>query len=151
MPAITNPNYKLKVVGISDGTTVAHAPSSITNTLQPPKGFVYEVVEIYMNIPIPAGGSSGTHRITVRNQNMHVDARTFYLDSVFGTGIDIQTCTFASTSEVPSGATSQESAIRTLHASYDNPLDFVYKNSTDADQVGTRIINILVRKYREAS
>lgn len=142
--------FKIIQIDLSDDTLVTHAPTSTTATLQPPKGFVYQVLNIYCLIPIPAGGTAGTHRLTQRYQNQHTASFLGYLDSVFGTTIVIIGYSMNATTEVPSGSRNQEEFIRFLKCTHDQPIDFIYKNSTDADQVGTRTLVITVMKYREA-
>lgn len=148
MPYDREGNYTLELIDLSDDTTVAHAPTAITNTLQPPVGFVYEVVNIDYNAPAPVGDSAGTHKVTVEYDGTSLAL----INGNHSTTIKIYQAGFSGdVGEIPGIVDDQLRIMREwLVASYDNPIDFVYTNSTDADQTGTRVLRVWVKKYREA-
>ncbi len=148
MPISKEDRFKLELIDLTDDTLVAHAPTNFTNALQPPSGCIYKIVGLKIDIPIPVGGSAGTHSLTV----VHELTDTFqhmYVSSAFDTTIYFQM------SEGLGGTTKKPvypnvlHVLNTLYANHDNPINFVYTNASDADQTGTRIIKVLVKKYRE--
>ena len=143
-------NYTLEVIDLSDDTQVNSGGASITNSLQPPVGFVYEILSISYNAPDPSGSGSGTHQMTLTNLGMTYFE--VYLKANFGNGVTINGSGFtANAGEIPSALAQQyEMTHKWLYASNSIPLNINYKNDTDVNQTGTRSCKVLVKKYREA-
>jgi len=144
-----NDYFKIKKIDLSSSATVGH-PASETQTLQPAAGKIYQVIEIYANLPDPAGSSAGTHYIHGKYQN--ITGSMIYISSGFGNDITIDQNGFTgSGTERPSGNSEQFLVPRggMIICSNSQPFDFVYTNSTDVDQTGTRTLEILVKEYPE--
>ena len=143
-------NYTLEILDIDDDTTVTHAPTSITNALTPPPGFVYEILSLSVSIPDPAGSAAGTHSLLIQPAGAASNQRIFKIDANTGSTIVCKYNQWTATTVNPGAAAQQFTQLSACIASFDVPLNFVYTNSTDVDQAGTRAIQMLVKKYREA-
>ena len=141
--------YKLEIIDISDDTQV-NAAADITNQLKPPVGFIYEIVQVYISIPDPVGSAAGTHTLACTSFGMGGPA--FTGTATTGNVIRYRWWALAAdSSEAPSGATQQADILMSnIYASNSIPLDLKYTNSTDVNQTGTRTMEFLVKKYREA-
>ncbi len=153
MPYDRENNYKLLMLDLSKDNTVIAATGTDTTIIQPSKGFVYELINISVDIPDPVGSTSGTHNLNITPTNF-TDSNTAYIRITSNTGstIRINRTGFTGTAEYPSDATDQYRLMYDgkITASYDEPVDIIYNNVTDAAQSGTRLIEILVKVYREA-
>jgi hypothetical protein len=154
MPVSKIADFKLKQIDLTDNTTVAHAPSSNTQTLQPPAGKIYEIVRIFYLAGDPAGSSAGTHSLTVTYDTTYTTYfGILYMSST--TGNDLATyfsLLVGNSAEAPASDTIQaqlNNGVGQLLASHDYPISFIYTNSTDVDQTGTRRLVILVKEYDE--
>jgi len=143
-------NYKLEIVDLSDDTEVAHTVGTNTQLLQPPVGFVYEVMAIDYDAPTIGGSSSGTHRLYITPDSFI--SPVALIIATFASYVRIRDFQFyGNQAETPSAAASQFTIINSgLVASYDHPITFEYFNWTDVAQAGTRALIFVVKKYREA-
>lgn len=143
-------NFTLELIDLTDDTQV-NAGLDITHQLKPPKGFVYEIIDIAYECSTPIGSTAGTHQL-----NIHMNGMPFYIGlikALFGSTVSISYSGFGgNSSEVPSNFTDQMDLMRKrlLKATYDRPLDFVYINDTDANKTGNRTLKMIVVKLREA-
>lgn len=146
-------NYKLVVISLTTDATVTHAPTTVVSTLQPPKGFVWEVISVYSQIPDPVGSAAGTHVLEIYPLNRENALDEFStITSNTGSNISIRNSIgIQADTETPSNIAQQYEMLHNIMvASYDEPLAFSYTNSTDVDQSGTRYLVITVKEYREA-
>ena len=143
-------NYAIEVIDLTATATVTHGPTSSTVQLKPPVGFVYEIVDIGYTAPDPAGSAAGTHSLHCNYLGAFSDV--FRILCTTGTALFISVSGFfGDSSETPATDPDQYRLMRKyLVASNAVPLEFVYTNSTDVDQVGTRTLIVVVKKYREA-
>ncbi len=151
MPYDREGNYELKLITLTDDTTVAHAPTSITNTLQPDVGFIYQIIEIGYTAPDPIGSGAGTHKIVGEYNGAYKPI--FSITGTTGTAISINLSGFTGDSdETPTNIREQQILKNggLIFASNSVPFNFTYTNSTDVDQTGTRTCIVFVKKYREA-
>lgn len=150
MPVNRINNYKIEVVDLSDDTTVTPAGTDV-QTLQPPVGFTYEVIDIGYQCAAPAGAGSGTHQLYGEYTGAYVEMMR--VKSVFGSAVQIIAAGFNGDSqEVPSAAADQ---FRLMHlemikCSRSVPFVFTYTNGTDVNKTGTRTLIVIVKKRREA-
>lgn len=143
--------FKLKLIDLSDNTTVTAAGTN-TQQLQAPAGKVYQVVNIYYNAAAPIGAAAGTHKIEAGHNGITRAQNLLICEGAFNTVIRISEAGFAgSTQEVPSAAADQYAlSVRgNIYASYSIPVDFVYTNSSDVSQTGTRTLEIVVKEFNE--
>jgi len=146
-------NYKLELKDLSEDTTVTHAPTTNTITLQAPVGEIWEVVDMAYNAPAPAGSSAGTHQLYGRYTDAVSTSFIFKIISNFGATILMFRNGFqGDVSESPSASADQYKIMRDGIIIVSNAVtfDFEYTNSTDADQVGNRKLTLLVKVRREA-
>lgn len=147
-----NQGFKLKLIDLSDDTQVNSGGGTNTQTLQPPNGKIYQVIDIYMHIPDPVGSSANAHTMDVSFQNCYLNENLAYISANTGTAMYISNSGFVGTSEQPSNAREQYLfAHHSLFCSYDQPINFLYTNNTDANQTGTRRLEIFVKEYNEMS
>ena len=142
-------NYTIEVVDLSDATAV-NAAASNTQLLQPPVGFVYEVIDVGYSAANPAGSGSGTHQIYMEFQGALSDM--IRVKGNFGSAVEIAVSGFiGNNNETPAAIADQ---MRMMHhelfASNSVPLDCTYTNNTDVQKTGTRSLIFVVKKYREA-
>ncbi len=150
MPVALNQNFKLRLIDLSDDTTIAHAPTSLTVQAKPAPGRVWHIVDFFYYGPDPAGSAAGAHKIEIRNTGVSPTCYNFRLSSNSGTDIYISHVTLTGTAGAPSTAPAASNALqRGLYASNSLPLDITYTNSTDVDQSGTRQCYLVVKEYRE--
>ena len=143
-------NYIVELLNLSEVDTVTHAPTTKTVVLQPPVGFVYEVIDINYNAGDPSGSGSGTHQIYGRYEGAFSDI--FRVKGNFGSSISIIVSGLVGNAgETPSAIADQLRLMQhTMIVSNTCFLNFNYTNSTDVDQTGTRSLTVVVKKYREA-
>lgn len=144
-------NFKLKLVDLTNDDSVASGGGTNTQTLQAEAGYVYEV--IFINVYIPKVGTANTHNLRIYYQNITNDS-LLYCSSTFNADISIgrNGIQFAGDdSELPANAREQFNIHnKMLYASNTQPIDFLYTNSTDVNQTGTRTIEVMVKEYKEA-
>lgn len=141
-------NSKLVLVDLSATATIAPAGTE-TNDLKPDVGFIYIVRYVYVRIPDPVGSGAGDHTIELTNTGFGTAQAKAV--AAFGNTIWIRYDALeGSSSELPSGVTQQQGILQNLIASNSLPIEFKYTNGTDVNQTGTRAINVLVEKIREA-
>lgn len=135
-------------VDLSDNTTV-NAGANKTETLQPNAGKIYQIIGLYVSIADPSGSTSGTHELRIKYQNNNTYIQ---IKATTGNIISVNQNLFTGDSaEKPSGTAQQFEIMYygILYASYDQPLDFEYYNDTDANQTGTRTIQLIVKEVKE--
>lgn len=148
-----NHSFKLKLIDLTDDTTVTSAGGTNTQTLQPPVGKIYEIVKIWFDMPV-VGGTINTHTLKGSYVNSGATLFAFFsATSDHDQNIDTYYGEFsANGTELPSGASNQyqvSHAQFNLFCNYDNPIYFYYVNDTDANQTGTRVIKVLVKESYE--
>lgn len=150
MPKEKFTTMNIELIDLSDDTAVAAAGTN-TQNLQPAAGKIYEVIEIYANIPDPAGSSSGTHKLEFMFNDGAADRLIAYLAANTGSGLVIQLGEFSGNSaESPAAVTEQWDFIHhTLWATNARPIKIKYTNSTDVQQAQDRILSMLVKVYNE--
>jgi len=150
MPYNREDLYKIKRIDLTNDATVAHTGGTETQTLQPDVGFVYEIIDIYIDIPYSVGDTAGTHELSIKYQNQTEELS--FIKSAFNNKLTVGTNGYyGSDTESPTAMSDQLNIMRhSIAVSHDQPLDFVYTNDLDADNTGTRAIEILVKQYREA-
>jgi len=141
----------IKLIDLSDDTTVSAAGGTDTQTLQPPKGQIYQIIQFDIEIPDPVGSTANNHKFNVKYQNM-TDGDITFCNSNTGSDIKWNAYGWIGTTEVPGSDNEQFDLIHggQIWASYDQPVDFVYVNLTDADQTGTRRLEIMVKVWKDA-
>jgi len=150
-----NNGFKLKLIDLSDNTSVASSGGTNKQTLQPDPGKIYEVCKIWYVASDPAGSSAGSHKI-----ECHYETTGDTYNGVFriagntGSGIYTRFGGFVGDSEeAPSTEATQQLYIGSCNLVCSNtyPLNFTYTNSTDVNQTATRTLKILVKEYNEMS
>jgi hypothetical protein len=150
------PYFKLKLIDLSDNTTVASGGGTNTQTLQADVGFIYEIVKFWINIPDAVGSTANTHTLDVYfDASFTGQSRFLRMVSTSGNAILTLNQIFsADSSEIPSGSDEQFDLLNGIAKTYvnnTNTLKFLYTNGLDANQTGTRTIKILVKEYKEAN
>jgi len=150
MPVVKEPGFVLLFVDLSDDTLVTHGPTTNTVTLRPPKGWIYEVIDLGYEALDPIGSGAGTHQIYGTYADSFSDV--FRVVSNTGTDIYISVSGFFGTTDSPAAIANQLEIMHkgVIKASYDVPFEFRYTNSTDVDKTGTRTCKLIVKKYPEA-
>ncbi len=152
MPVNRINGYKLEYVDLTATATVS--PAGVSSIpFKPPKGVVWEIVNIYCLIPDPAGSGAGDHRLEIITDNFANTLSSFAtLISDFGTTLQISRSAFAATTEIPSTSAEQYNVQRggIIKSSFDQPVSFKYTNGTDVNQSGSRVLEILYRIVPEA-
>lgn len=146
-----SPNFKLDVVNLTDDTTVTHAPTSIENILTPPVGKVYIIRNIFYNAPAPVGDSAGTHELELLQTYVTTGRRILKTKGNHSTTLNINVDIVGDVEEIPGVVREQNLLIKNgqIFASNSYPLVFKYTNSTDADQTGSRALEVLVEVHNE--
>jgi len=146
VPITSLDGVKLKVIDLSDDTQVNSGSASNTQTLIPPEGYIYEVVALKIIIPDPVGSTSGSHTLDIHISGVD---QVLYCSSTSGTSIYYKMSEgWGGTSKKPAFPYSV-TFLETIVLNHDIPLTFVYINGTDANQVGTRTIKVLVKEIPE--
>lgn len=149
MPYNREDNSKLELIDLSDDATVVATTGTDLQTLTPPVGFIYRVRAMYYNSVDPAGSSSGDQRLTFTWAGL--TGLVAYVYGTFGNDIKITNGFYLNgTTEVPGAAADQKAVITGLIVSNSLPLELEYLNKTDVNKTGTRSLEILVEKIREA-
>ena len=146
-------NFKIKKIDLSDNTTVAHTTGTNTQTLQPAAGFIYEIINIDVNIPVTNAGAAGNHSLTFRHDDGTDTYNVIIATAVGNTVITInpRIGISAGVSEYPGGSAQQydylsKGIIKLSNTEY---MTIVYTNNSDNDQTGNRALLIWVKEYRE--
>jgi len=147
-----NTGFKIKLIDLSDNTVVTSGGGTNTQTLQPPAGKIYQVIQIEYSVATPPGSSANTHDLVIQYQSSTVAIAT--LSTAFSKSIYISGATtpyeFFADSEDPSAASQQfKICSEAIWCSNSLPVDFIYTNDTDANQTGTRTLIIYVKEYNE--
>lgn len=146
--------FKLKLIDLSDDTSVTSAGGTNTQTLQPPQGKIYHVIYWIYLANSPGGTANGTHQFAAYPQNIDDTINNIYIKSehdsylrINNNGFNMTGNTVAYPTSVNGGLTLQNN----IWASYDQPWDFLYQNDTDVNQTGTRTLKFLVQEFNEMS
>ena len=144
-------SYTLTLETLTDATQVNASGGTNTQSLQPDAGYIYEVISIFYGADDPAGSTSGTHKLEINHQNMNTPTYAI-ITATTGNNIRINDAGFTGDSlERPGNVDDQYKVMRNwLIATNGQPIDFVYTNSTDANQTGTRTLQVMCKKFREA-
>jgi len=137
-------------VDLTTDATVTHGPTTEQMRLTPPKGFAYQVIAWQIDIPDPAGSSSGTHVLTCYHSNANaIDNRLFMATGNTGNKINVgRYFQMVADSESPTQNVDQAAILRdACWCTNDFPILFEYENKTDVDQAGTRTLKLLVKKH----
>jgi hypothetical protein len=132
---------------LDSATTVAVAANE-TVVIQPPAGKLWILQTLYLQAPVPSGGTSGSHDFILYHgattmpfaqgrASFDKQARYQYNEWRDNNGA-------ALTIEAPTNKGAQQAMIRGLHLSNGVPLRVQYLNNTDVSQGGTRIIRATV-------
>lgn len=151
MPKIPNSNYKVTLVDLSDDTTVTASGGINTQTLQPPAGKIYEIMQVHYSAP--GTSTSGDHNLEITFNDGAADRRIGFLETAYGNNLKIEYSTFiAGGTKEPANAREQVHLFTggMLIASNDHPLKFIYTNDTGVNQTGTRVLALIVREIIEA-
>jgi len=153
VPVTSLDGETIELIDLSDDTSVA-AAGAITVQLQPPKGFLYEVIYIYYRANDPAGSAAGTHKVNFTYSGVSTTSPSIVCRGTTGTTIYITSyALIGDSAETPPSATQQFELIACgrLIASNSLPIDIEYHNDTDVAQAGTRTCEIVVRKRPEGA
>lgn len=145
-----NPSFGLEVIDLATTSSVAHTGGTDTVSLTPPAGVIYEVVDMWLNIP--AVGTAGTHEVLMGFIDLNAFHILLFGKSNFGSSITFtqRLIGTADSNKTPSANADQQNNSTRIFCSSDHTLDFKYTNNTDVNQTGNRDIKILVKKYPEA-
>lgn len=148
-----NPNLKINYKDLTDDATVSHTGGTNSQLLQPPAGKVWQVIYFRMSIPAPVGDTAGTHNMKISYYDGTVYHNIVEIVSNHSTSCESYYFQFQGTSsEAPANAGQQQEIVsRLLWASNSYPIRFIYTNDTDADQTGTRQLDIWVKEYTESA
>ena len=148
------PFFKVKIISLTDDTQVNSGGGTDTKYLKPDLGYIYEMVLVNIDIEDAAGSTAGTHQIKIIYEASQTE---FTIDNLIAfyrgtTGQDITTAyTRPDGPDYEKPSTYIDSTLyEKRYATNTNPLSFQYTNSLDAHQTGTRIIEIMVKEYKEA-
>lgn len=149
-PITTMDSRSVEWIDLSD-TTQVNAAANNTQTLQPPKGFLYEIRGMAAKFPDPVGSGAGSHTIFMNIAgSASIYGRLFSATSDFGSDISYAArYGWLATATYPSSGDSQRQLYQTTIVSNEYPLDFLYSNNTDVNQTGNREIYLLVLKTQE--
>jgi hypothetical protein len=150
MGIFSHQHFKIKLVDLSDATSVASGGGTNTQTLQPDAGFIYQVINIELIVPAIAA-ATGNHYTICRKSNgttdddyfrlLGTDGSTYYIDGYGG---------FTASTENPSAITQQWAIMHeAMWCNNDEYFTFRYTNSSDTNQTGTRTLRIRVKEYPE--
>lgn len=134
---------KLKLVDGSQSGNVLSGNSIITE-LTPPDGFIWEVVDMYLNVKNKTGSASGTQSFDVYNWPVPklFGACTFGNPLTF----DYSHWSAADSSKLPADVNNALSALQSIVVSDTIPLRITYANDLDVTQTWGRSIFILVKE-----
>jgi len=142
------------IINLSNDDTVTSGNDN-DQTLQPPQGFIYQVVGITYHAPDPVGSGAGTHQLEVYHADMGL--ATVYFDGFrvignTGSGVFIHKVGLQGDNDEKPANDNQQFPLlyQWLYASYDHPLTFKYTNDTDVSQTGTRGCYVAVLIHKEA-
>jgi len=138
---------KIIYVDASSNTTVP-AGSSETIIIQPPQGKIWKVIAITFEVSAPPGATSGDHRFRVGTINQNIP----YVKSNYDAVLRVWSCLPVNYSSLLGGATVGDycNLYSKQKGSYDYPLRVEYNNYTDADQINTRAIKVILEEEDEA-
>ena len=147
-----SPYFKVKLLNLTNSTTVASGGGTNTQTLRPSAGFVRSVFDVYGLYPA-IGGASGDHKLefiltdgTNTDEIIEIsgtDGALFYFGGKPGLVGD---------GEQPSGINQQMMWLtqERIIVSNDYYLEFLYTNNSDTNQTGQRKLYVWVKEFPEA-
>jgi len=140
----------IKEIDLSDDTSVDASGGTNTQSLTPPIGQIYKVVDLLITINTPGGTSTGSHKL----QCNHLDATYFIFSLTAAHDAAMQAYGgqfIAGSNETPSSINQQFVLMHegVIVASNASPVDFVYTNSTDVAQTTTRTLKLIVEVYKD--
>jgi len=143
------PSESVEFVNADSATTVNAANNEVV-LIEAPTGYLYEILEIYLQIGDPTGGASGTHEFEV-----YSESETIFIlkgKSVFGSVIEYKYGIWktADSEQQPPNDSEQQLAIRGKRIDSTNGIRIIYANDTDVNQTKTRAIRLWVRKIKVA-
>jgi len=141
----------IKAIDLTTNATVNTSDSDEID-LKPNKGFIYQVIGVYVDIPDPIGSGANDHELYFYSDAFGTRYSSYLEVRVnSGADIDIQTDSgLVGNTESPTNIDEQLWAIcERMWASYDVPLHILYRNDTDVNQTGTRTIKLLVKVYKD--
>lgn len=147
------PNYELGDTDLTDDTEIAAAGGTNTQTLRPPIGKIYEIIDIFYSSAAPIGATANTHQLSCRQTFISTSRQQFLVKGAFNSSIEVQNGMLSGNdTENPTNAREQYICIRrrTLIAGYNTPLLFIYTNDSDANKTGNRILEIYYKIKSEA-
>jgi len=136
---------------ISYTDTIAHG-ASVSDSVIPPVGQIYQLVNGFLTMVAPAGAASGTHKIEIFNAtSASVGSGDSWIRAIsaFGDNILIRgNVLTGSSSETPTDATDQYKIWELSWYSTDHPLLWKYTNDTDVDNTNNLTMNLLFKVYK---
>jgi hypothetical protein len=113
------------------------AAGSTSITITPPAGELWKILNLYVSVPIPSGGGSGTHTLVLSNVSSSGPS-IISGNSVFGTAITLSRGYFSTaTTPNPTLPADQQRMLHRQRFSNASPLAIVYLNDTNVTQTGT--------------
>lgn len=138
-----NERPELSAIDVSQTSTLA-AGSNQQTAIYAPSGSIYRVLSMELDAPSP-GGTTGNHAFAVRpmdhTPNLYGDAP--YTDRL--AWVRMHWFSAANASHPPDGGAAVESVLN-LRATENAPILVQYNNGTDADQLDTRTIKLVVEE-----
>ena len=145
-----NSLLKLRVHNLNDDTQVNAGGNTNTQKIEPVAGTIEKVAAIHMVIPA-IGGASGNQSMAIK---LNADATyTFTVAELIGANggaIYITKSNFVGDTESPSSGPEQLKLILDgMIGNNDYNMSFVYRNDSDVNQTGTRVLQVLTKVYKE--
>jgi hypothetical protein len=135
----------VSIEDLSSATTVA-AGSNHVVVIQPPVGKLWIVQSLFLQAPIPSGGTSGNHEFLLAHGDSDLgigqgrgnfDKQVRYQHHQWRDNVAANLAI-----EVPSDKAAQQWLARGLHLTNDVTLQVQYNNNTNVDQTGSRTIKV---------
>lgn len=148
LPAV---QYEETEIIDASSTTTINAGNAELVRINPPDGYIYDILAILLYVLRPVGSTAGTHDFDVLDDSglfgILKGESDFNVAIYFNYGIWIS----ANVDQIPPNDSEQLQAIRGIRLDADNGLDVWYDNQTDANQTNRRYILIWVRKIKIAT
>jgi len=139
----------LKYIDETTTDTVSSGTHDII-TIQPPKGFVYQLAYIIWQSPDPAGSSSGNQQLILDYTDGTTDLSYVNIVGNTGTSYAYMSRYFASGDSVtPSVSTYLVECFKNMIINNELYAKFDYYNNTDVDQSGTRQLYTYWKVFKE--
>lgn len=120
------------------------AGSDMTTTLTPPKGYLWEVMDLYINIKNKAGAAAGTQDIDV----IAGAVSKLFGSTDFGNDLNWSYSEWAAATAAkkPADPVAAVMALRGVVVDVNDPLRFIYYNKLDVTQTWGRSIYLTVKQ-----